>query len=224
MARLRSGDVDDIDRRDRRRASRSRRSGSECRTGRRTPRPARPTREATAAMVPAVGQLHRLGEAGGDRPRTDDAPADHRRALRPVVRWRRHCDDAWIPAFQVAVITLSSGPAWDNADRPGGRGRTLGRAHDRRTMTDLFTPRPEHHFTFGLWTVGQPGSGPVRHRGPRPPRSRRLRAPARRPRRLRRELPRQRPRARTARRPTSARTSSSGSGGRSTPPACTSRW
>ena len=27
-------------------------------------------------------------------------------------------------------------------------------------MTDLFTPRPEHHFTFGLWTVGNPGRDP----------------------------------------------------------------
>ncbi len=24
-------------------------------------------------------------------------------------------------------------------------------------MSDLFVPRPEHHFTFGLWTVGNPG-------------------------------------------------------------------
>ena len=34
-------------------------------------------------------------------------------------------------------------------------------------MTDPYTPRPEHHFTFGLWTVGQPGTRPLRHRGPR---------------------------------------------------------
>ena len=27
-------------------------------------------------------------------------------------------------------------------------------------MTDPFTPRPEHHFTFGLWTVGNPGRDP----------------------------------------------------------------
>ena len=27
-------------------------------------------------------------------------------------------------------------------------------------MSDLFTPRPEHHFTFGLWTVGNPGRDP----------------------------------------------------------------
>lgn len=29
-------------------------------------------------------------------------------------------------------------------------------------MTDL-TPRPEHHFTFGLWTVGNPGRDPFGH-------------------------------------------------------------
>ena len=33
-------------------------------------------------------------------------------------------------------------------------------------MTDAYTPRPEHRFTFGLWTVGNPGrdpfGGPVR--------------------------------------------------------------
>ncbi len=27
-------------------------------------------------------------------------------------------------------------------------------------MTELFTPRPEDHFTFGLWTVGNPGRDP----------------------------------------------------------------
>ena len=26
--------------------------------------------------------------------------------------------------------------------------------------TDAYTPRPEHHFTFGLWTVGNPGRDP----------------------------------------------------------------
>ncbi|MFI4947068.1 MAG: hypothetical protein ACHP85_27570, partial [Burkholderiales bacterium] len=27
-------------------------------------------------------------------------------------------------------------------------------------MTDLYAPRPEHKFTFGLWTVGNPGRDP----------------------------------------------------------------
>ena len=27
-------------------------------------------------------------------------------------------------------------------------------------MTDPYTPRPEQHFTFGLWTVGNPGRDP----------------------------------------------------------------
>jgi xylose isomerase len=30
-------------------------------------------------------------------------------------------------------------------------------------MTDDVTPRPEHHFTFGLWTVGNPGRDPFGH-------------------------------------------------------------
>ncbi len=30
-------------------------------------------------------------------------------------------------------------------------------------MTDDFTPRTEHHFTFGLWTVGNPGGDPFGH-------------------------------------------------------------
>ena len=30
-------------------------------------------------------------------------------------------------------------------------------------MTDELTPRPEHHFTFGLWTVGNPGRDPFGH-------------------------------------------------------------
>jgi len=30
-------------------------------------------------------------------------------------------------------------------------------------MTDRFVPRPEHHFTFGLWTVGNPGRDPFGH-------------------------------------------------------------
>jgi xylose isomerase len=35
-------------------------------------------------------------------------------------------------------------------------------------MSDAFTPRPEHHFTFGLWTVGNPGRDPFGHET-RPP-------------------------------------------------------
>ena len=30
-------------------------------------------------------------------------------------------------------------------------------------MTDGLSPRPEHHFTFGLWTVGNPGRDPFGH-------------------------------------------------------------
>jgi xylose isomerase len=30
-------------------------------------------------------------------------------------------------------------------------------------MSDPFTPRPEHRFTFGLWTVGNPGRDPFGH-------------------------------------------------------------
>jgi len=30
-------------------------------------------------------------------------------------------------------------------------------------MTESFVPRPEHHFTFGLWTVGNPGRDPFGH-------------------------------------------------------------
>ena len=30
-------------------------------------------------------------------------------------------------------------------------------------MTDAFEPRPEHHFTFGLWTVGNRGRDPFGH-------------------------------------------------------------
>src|SRR5947199_2104168 len=29
-----------------------------------------------------------------------------------------------------------------------------------RVSRDAYTPRPEHHFTFGLWTVGNPGRDP----------------------------------------------------------------
>jgi xylose isomerase len=29
-----------------------------------------------------------------------------------------------------------------------------------RSTQDAYTPRPEHHFTFGLWTVGNPGRDP----------------------------------------------------------------
>ena len=29
-----------------------------------------------------------------------------------------------------------------------------------RATEDAYTPRPEHHFTFGLWTVGNPGRDP----------------------------------------------------------------
>ncbi len=30
-------------------------------------------------------------------------------------------------------------------------------------MSDLFVPKPEHKFTFGLWTVGNPGRDPFGH-------------------------------------------------------------
>lgn len=30
-------------------------------------------------------------------------------------------------------------------------------------MSDQYQPRPEHHFTFGLWTVGNPGRDPFGH-------------------------------------------------------------
>src|SRR6266704_1896455 len=29
-----------------------------------------------------------------------------------------------------------------------------------RSGKDAYQPRPEHHFTFGLWTVGNPGRDP----------------------------------------------------------------
>ena len=28
------------------------------------------------------------------------------------------------------------------------------------SRSDAYTPKPEHHFTFGLWTVGNPGRDP----------------------------------------------------------------
>src|SRR5439155_3465226 len=34
---------------------------------------------------------------------------------------------------------------------------------NRSVMTDAYAPRPEHHFTFGLWTVGNPGRDPFGH-------------------------------------------------------------
>jgi xylose isomerase len=30
----------------------------------------------------------------------------------------------------------------------------------RKTKNDAYTPKPEHHFTWGLWTVGNPGRDP----------------------------------------------------------------
>src|SRR5262249_58033770 len=36
--------------------------------------------------------------------------------------------------------------------------RTLSR--NMRSMNDAYTPRPEDHFTFGLWTVGNRGRDP----------------------------------------------------------------
>src|SRR5438034_7344187 len=42
---------------------------------------------------------------------------------------------------------------------------------NRSVMQDAYTPRPEHHFTFGLWTVGNPGRDPFGEpvRAPIPP-------------------------------------------------------
>ena len=144
-----------------------------------------------------LDELHPFGEPGGDGARADDPPADHRPIpVHPASVRHWPCDDgAWIPPTArrlVLMITLSSGPAWDNA--PSSRARPV-RSHDRRTMSDHFTPQPEHHFTFGLWTVGNPGRDPFGTEVRAPLDPGRLRAPTRRPRRLRRELPRQRPRA-----------------------------
>src|SRR5207244_10840016 len=33
-------------------------------------------------------------------------------------------------------------------------------SRSRTAPQDAYTPRPEHHFTFGLWTVGNPGRDP----------------------------------------------------------------
>src|SRR4029450_1798110 len=42
----------------------------------------------------------------------------------------------------------------------------LHRGYEEKSMTDAYSPKPEHKFTFGLWTVGNPGrdpfGGPVR--------------------------------------------------------------
>ena len=62
----------------------------------------------------------------------------------------------------------------------------------RRARTDL-TPKPEHKFTFGLWTVGNQGRDPFGDATRARARPGRLRAQARRARRLRRQLPRRRP-------------------------------
>jgi xylose isomerase len=40
---------------------------------------------------------------------------------------------------------------------------TATRAQGGRIMTDVYQPVPEDHFTFGLWTVGNPGRDPFGH-------------------------------------------------------------
>ena len=61
-------------------------------------------------------------------------------------------------------------------------------------MPNTYQPKPEHRFTFGLWTVGNPGGDPFGQPVRRKTLSRRDRPSARRGRRLRRQPPRQRPR------------------------------
>ena len=63
-------------------------------------------------------------------------------------------------------------------------------------MSDAFTPVPEDHFTFGLWTVGNPGRDPFGHEVRAPARPRRLGEAPGRGGGVRRQLPRRRPRAR----------------------------
>ena len=60
---------------------------------------------------------------------------------------------------------------------------------------DALTPRPEHRFTFGLWTVGNPGRDPFGEPTRAPAGPGRLGAPAGRARRVGREPARRRPRA-----------------------------
>ncbi len=59
----------------------------------------------------------------------------------------------------------------------------------------MYEPLPEHQFTFGLWTVGNPGRDPFGEPVRDGALAGRARRAARRGRRLRRQLPRQRPRA-----------------------------
>ena len=91
-------------------------------------------------------------------------------------------------------------------------------------MSDAFTPVPEDHFTFGLWTVGNPGRDPFGHevRAPLDPVDS-VKHLAERG-RLRRQLPRRRPRARRLVSRPSATRSSRGSRARSTRPGCGCRW
>ncbi|HVV53213.1 MAG TPA: xylose isomerase, partial [Polyangia bacterium] len=39
----------------------------------------------------------------------------------------------------------------------------MNRSSHSRYANDKFTPRPEDHFTFGLWTVGNTGRDPFGH-------------------------------------------------------------
>ena len=113
---------------------------------------------------------------------------------------------------RIRAIATGAWPAARPAVRPAATASRCGAYADapRRlaevAMRDEFAPTPDDQFTFGLWTVGNPGRDPFGHETRPAARSGRSGATPGGARCVRRELPRRRPRpARFDRRPSARR-------------------
>src|SRR5436309_16105493 len=53
--------------------------------------------------------------------------------------------------------------AWSGGSRTSRYSLAQHRHDGEPMMSDAFEPRPEHRFTFGLWTVGNRGRDPFGH-------------------------------------------------------------
>ena len=105
-------------------------------------------------------------------------------------------DGAVVPAHHLAIDLGGACHQGSNLVRSANKGGAPTPATNakRWRMSDRYEPSPDDHFTFGLWTVGNRGPGPVRSRGPPAARSGGFGATPRRGGCVRRELPRRRPR------------------------------
>src|SRR5271156_4499385 len=136
-------------------------------------------RDATAVMVPpsahCIASANPVAMVPG--PITPQRIISRRLQSYPEGRLGRP-DEAWIPSAPrrfLALITLSSAAAWDNASKPWRRTPAEPRQEDHDRALHPATGRPLH---IRALDRGEPRPGSLRHRGPCAARSGRFGASA----------------------------------------------